>query len=119
MARVTSPSVELRPAGAAATTGFSSTPQGPIRAAALSDETGVIGMVWADSGNAAGYVPKPGSVAGVQATGYVWTVARQLAAKKAKAAAVVDEAARYSPLYTLGQPRQFRDLAAARKALLT
>ncbi|OUC99326.1 hypothetical protein [Streptosporangium minutum] len=64
-----------RPAEVNAPAGYSSAPQGPVRRAELHQGGVLLGHVWTDDRQAAGFLPaEQAGPAGVRAAGAVWTI---------------------------------------------
>ncbi|WP_431976063.1 hypothetical protein [Micromonospora haikouensis] len=98
---------------------FSTTPAGPVQAAAVQAGGKVLGLVWTDGSDAAAWVPTTAGGPDVAAaTTYVWQVL-QAYRRDGGAAKVLSHPDVYGPAYTLGSPSRYDTPAAAVKALLT
>lgn len=82
--------------------GYSASPSGQVRRAALRDHAGrLLGHVWTDGKEAAGFLPsEQAGSAGVRAGSFVWTLHRELHGRGVPAAEVLDPAL-YEPTYRL------------------
>lgn len=81
---------------------YSSDIQGPVRRAPLHAPDGpLLGHVWTDDGEAAGYLPEQAAgPAGVRAGAYVWTVLSECYRRGIPASEVLDPVL-YAPTYEL------------------
>lgn len=81
---------------------YDSTPAGPVQRAALRDRDGqLLGTVWTDDRDAAGYTPaEPAGSAGVRAGGYVWTLLTECRKRDVPASELLDPAM-FEPDYQL------------------
>lgn len=75
----------------------------PERKAPLMSAGRVLGWVWTDDVEAAGWDPVEQSQEAAQAAGRVWTI-HAAAARGGEPVSVVLEPERYAPLYQLGDP---------------
>lgn len=92
----------LQPSEVYSPPGYSASPRGEVRRAGLHDPDGrLLGHVWTDGKEAAGFLPdeRAGS-AGVRAGSFVWTLHRELHARGVPASEVLDPAL-YEPAYRL------------------
>ncbi|MFF4412127.1 hypothetical protein ACFYY8_06310 [Streptosporangium sp. NPDC001559] len=85
----------------AAAPGYSSAPAGPVRRAPLYDGDTLLGQVWTDDADAAGFRPdEQAGPAGVQAGAYVWAVMAECHKRDIPAAELLDPVL-YEPTYQL------------------
>ncbi len=83
---------------------YSAKAQGPVRRAELRDGGQLLGHVWTDDKNAAGYLDEPSAgAAGVRAGARVWVILRDAYQAGVQAKDVLDPAM-YAPQFTLGRP---------------
>lgn len=95
---------DMAPRAAGEAPGYASTPSGPVRRAALHDDTGrILGHVWTDDQNAAGWTPTEMDSTVALATRYVWGVISATYLRGEAPAAVLNPAP-YGPLFRLGAP---------------